>query len=188
MWRIYLDQGMFAEAGRLAQMHANDQPDALDVVRIKEAEKLYSDRDYITSAMTYAKTKTSFEEVTLKFVDLEDKTALKNYLRTKLGNLKPSEATQSTLVIMWLIEIHQNKLGTLRQCGKVSDDQKKYYKEEEEEFFHLLELDQVVKCIKENREVVYNLLGQHGDMRSLVYLAGLLNDTERVIRYNLANK
>ena len=189
VWRIYLDLGMFEEAGRLAQMHANDQPDALDVVRIKQAEKLYSDGDYITSAMTYAKTKTSFEEVTLKFVDLEDKTALKNYLRTKLGNLdSSSEATQSTLVIMWLIEIHQNKLGTLRQGGKVSDDQKKYYKEEEDEFFHLLELPQVVECIKENKEVVYNLLGQHGDMRSLVHLAGLLNDTERVIQYNLANK
>ena len=190
VWRIYLDQEMFAEAARLAQMHASDQPEALDIVQIKQAEKLYSDGDYFTSAMTYAKTKTSFEEVTLKFVDLEDKSALKNYLKTKLANLKTdgSEATQSTLVIMWLIEIHQNQLGTMRQCGKDSDDQKDNYKAEEEEFFNLLGFPQVEKCIKENKEVVYNLLGSHGDMRSLVHLADKLNDTERVIRYNLANK
>ena len=62
------------------------------------------------------------------------------------------------------------------------------YKREEEEFFRLLSLDQVDKCIRENKEVVYNLLGSHGDMRSLVYLADRLNDIERVIRYNLANK
>ena len=190
VWRIYLDQEMFAEAARLAQMHASDQPEALDIVQIKQAEKLYSDGDYFTSAMTYAKTKTSFEEVTLKFVDLEDKSALKNYLKTKLANLKTdgSEATQSTLVIMWLIEIYQNQLGTMRQCGKDSDDQKDNYKAEEEEFFNLLGFPQVEKCIKENKEVVYNLLGSHGDMRSLVYLAERLNDTESVIRYNLANK
>ena len=188
VWRIYLDQEKFREAERLAQMHAHDQPEALDIVRIREAEKLYSDGKYIESAMTYAKTKTSFEEVTLKFVDLEDKTALKNYLKKKLENLKPSEATQSTLVIMWLIEIHQNQLGTMRQCGKNSDDQKKMYQSEEKEFFLLLSLPQVEKCIKENKEVVYNLLGSHGDMRSLVHLAEILHDTERVIRYNLANK
>ena len=188
VWRIYLDQEKFLEAERLAQMHAHDQPEALDIVRIRQAEKLYSDGKYIDSAMTYAKTKTSFEEVTLKFVDLEDKTALKNYLKKKLENLKPSEATQSTLVIMWLIEIHQNQLGTMRQYGKVSDDQKKMYQSEEKEFFLLLSLPQVEKCIKENKEVVYNLLGSHGDMRSLVHLAEILNDTERVIRYNLANK
>ena len=189
VWRIYLDQEMFVEAARLAQMHASDQPEALDIVQIKQAEKLYSDGKYFESAMTYAKTKTSFEEVTLKFVDLEDKSALKNYLRTKLENLDAKkEATQSTLVIMWLIEIHQNQLGTMRQCGKASDDQKELYKGVEEEFFRLLSLPQVDKCIRENKEVVYNLLGSHGDMRSLVYLADRLNDTERVIRYNLANK
>ena len=188
VWRIYLDKEMFVEADRLAQMHASDQPEALDIVRVRQAEKLYSEGDYFTSAMTYAKTKTSFEEVTLKFVDLDDKSALKNYLRTKLENLKSCDKTQSTLVIMWLIEIHQNQLGTMRQCGIVSDDEKKKYQSEEDEFFWLLGLEKVEKCIKENKEVVYNLLGSHGDMRSLVHLAEILHDKEKVIRYNLANK
>ena len=37
-------------------------------------------------------------------------------------------------------------------------------------------------------DVVYNLLGSHGDQRSLLYLAQSLHDLERVLEYNLRNK
>ena len=184
VWRIYLDQDRFDEA----MIHVSDQPEAMNVVLTRQAEKLYSDGKYIESAMTYAKTKTSFEEVTLKFVDLEEKNALKNYLKKKLENLKVSEATQRTLIIMWLIEIFQNQLGAMREGGKVSEDRKSQYNDLEDEFLRLLKLPQAEMCIKENKEVVYNMLGSHGDVRSLVNIAEILNDTERVIRYNLANK
>ena len=40
------------------------------------------------------------------------------------------------------------------------------------------------ECIK---EVVYNLLGSHGDHRSLIYLAQSLMGLERVLQYNLRN-
>ena len=43
---------------------------------------------FVESAMHYAKTKASFEEVTLKFMGIEEKNALTNYLKKKLESLR----------------------------------------------------------------------------------------------------
>ena len=40
--------------------------------------------NYIESAMYFAKTKTSFEEIALKFMQVEEKTALLNFLKKRL--------------------------------------------------------------------------------------------------------
>ena len=40
-------------------------------------------------------------------------------------------------------------------------------------------------CPRNNRDTVYGLLGTHGDTENLVYLAEALQDTERLIQYNL---
>ena len=44
---------------------------------------------YIESAETYAQTQASFEEVTLKFIKLDNKEALKTFLLRKLISLRP---------------------------------------------------------------------------------------------------
>ena len=85
------------------------------MVLTRQAEQLYSEGRWVESAMHYAKTKSSFEEVTLKFMDLEEKNALKNYLKKKLETLKSSEKTQITLILIWLIELYQNQLGAIRE-------------------------------------------------------------------------
>ena len=59
--------------------------------------------------MHYAKTKASFEEVTLKFMGIEEKNALTNYLKKKLESLRASEKTQITLIVLWLLEIYQER-------------------------------------------------------------------------------
>ena len=38
---------------------------------------------------------------------------------------------------------------------------------------------------RNNKETVYGLLGSHGDTEHLVYLAEVLQDTEKVIQYNI---
>jgi len=184
VWRVYLEQGQF----NLAMRHCGDQQAAMDLILTKQAEQLFSEGRWVESAMHYAKTKCSFEEVTLKFMDLEEKNALKNYLKKKLETLKWSEKTQITLIVIWLIEIYQNKLGHLRENGDNSEETRAEFRNMEEEFLALLRQQRVEECIKNNKEVVYSLLGSHGDKRSLVYLAQVLRDTERVVQYNLRNK
>ena len=44
---------------------------------------------------------------------LQEKNALTNYLKRKLEGLRPSEKTQITLIVLWLIEIYQNKVEIL---------------------------------------------------------------------------
>jgi len=98
VWRIYLEQGQFA----LASRHCDSDPLALDLILSKQAEQLYEEGKYVESAMHYAKTRCSFEEVTLRFMALEDTSALKNYLKKKLETLKSGEKTQITLIVVRL--------------------------------------------------------------------------------------
>ena len=86
---------------------------------------MFEEGNYVESAMHFAKTRCSFEEVlillphlllsllffllllqvTLRFMALEDASALKNYLKKKLETLRSSEKTQITLIVIWLVEI-----------------------------------------------------------------------------------
>jgi len=109
VWRIYLEQGQFS----LAMRHCDNEPSALDLILTKQAEQLFKEGKYVESAMHYAKTRCSFEEVTLRFMALEDTSALKNYLKKKLETLKSSEKTQITLIVIWLVEIYQNRFHDL---------------------------------------------------------------------------
>lgn len=109
VWKIYLEQGQF----ELATRHCSSQPSALDQILTRQAEDLFNKEKYVESAMHYAKTRSSFEEVTLKFMNIDEKTALLNYLKKKLETLKPSEKTQTTLIVIWLIEIYQERFNCL---------------------------------------------------------------------------
>jgi len=182
VWRIYLEQGQFA----LATQHCDNDPQALDLILTKQAERLFEEGKYVESAMHFAKTRCSFEEVTLRFMALEDASALKNYLKKKLETLKNSEKTQMTLIVLWLIEIYQNRLGRLRE-GKDGEDGAEY-RNLQEEFLALLRQPRVEECMKNNKDTVYSLLGSHGDQRNLVYIAQALRDTDRLVQYNLRNK
>ena len=179
VWKIYLEQSQY----NLAMRHCGENPEAVDLILTRQAEQLYSEERWVESAMHYAKTKSSFEEVTLKFMNLKEKNALKNYLKKKLETLKNSEQTQITLIVIWLLEIYQNQLGVLRE----SPEDREELSSLEEEFFSLLRQQRVEDCIRNNKDVVYNLLGSHGDQRSLIYLAQSLRDLERVLQYNLRN-
>merc|ERR1719283_651633 len=128
--------------------HCGEQPAAMDLILAKQADQLFSEGKWVESAMHYAKTKCSFEEVTLKFMDLEEKNALKNYLKKKLEILKSNEQTQITLIVIWLIEIYQNKLGHLRENGDSSNESQAEFRNLEEEFLSVLRQQRVEECIK----------------------------------------
>ena len=158
----------------------------MDLILTRQAERLYEEGKYVESAMHFAKTRCSFEEVTLRFMALEDASALKNYLKKKLETLKNGEKTQMTLIVLWLIEIYQNRLGRLRE-GKEGEEGAEF-RNLQEEFLSLLRQPRGEECMKNNKDTVYALLGSHGDQRNLVYIAQALRDTDRLVQYNLRNK
>ena len=69
VWRLYLQQ---AKAGdgrefEFAFQHAKSQ-EQQDLVRAMQADHYFSRKEYVLAARYYAKSKRSFEEVSLKFV------------------------------------------------------------------------------------------------------------------------
>ena len=119
--------------------------------------------------MCFWSKKVKMLKYTLRFMALEDASALKNYLKKKLETLKNGEKTQMTLIVLWLIEIYQNRLGRLRE-GKEGEEGVEF-RNLQEEFVSLLRQPRVEECMKNNKDTVYALLGSHGDQRNLVYIA-----------------
>ena len=93
-----------------------------------QADHYFSRKEYVLAARYYAKSKRSFEEVSLKFVSSagtgdgaalmpEDqgklRKALKIYLLGKLRDLAANEKMQKTILCMWLVEMYLNEMNDL---------------------------------------------------------------------------
>lgn len=105
------------------------------MVRAMQADHYFSRKEYVVAARYYAKTKRSFEEVSLKFVSntaandaggtgivlSQDqgklRKALKTYLLEKLRNLAANDKTQKTILCMWLVEMYLNEMNDLGLNG-----------------------------------------------------------------------
>eukprot|EP00057_Strongylocentrotus_purpuratus_P024183 XP_011678657.1 PREDICTED: LOW QUALITY PROTEIN: vacuolar protein sorting-associated protein 18 homolog [Strongylocentrotus purpuratus] len=180
VWRIYLDKGDFDRAKEFVR----DNPAHLDQVMSRQAEHFFEMKKYDKSAMYYAMTEKSFEEISLKFIEAKQTDALKVFLMKKLGALKAEDKTQLTMLVMWLIELNLNQLGAAR--GK--NDQQTRFKEQQEEFQKFLATTRVKECLSSNVNTVYDLIASHGDVENMVYFAMLMQDYERVIRHHIQNE
>ena len=178
VWQIYLDQKQFS----LAKQYCQDNRANLDRVLTKEAEHLFASRKYLDSAKVYAETQTSFEEIALKFIALEDKDALKQFLMHKLNTLKSTEKMQITMIVVWLTEIWLNQLGQLKERGEETSPR---YENIQEEFRKFLAVPHVKECISENRSTVYDLIASHGDIEDMIFFAVLIQDFERVVSHHI---
>ena len=178
VWQIHLDQNQF----KLARQYCQDNRANLDKVLTKEAEHLFASREYSQSAEVYAKTQTSFEEVALKFISLEDKDALKHFLMHKLNTLKSSDKMQITMIVVWLTEIWLNQLGQLKERGEETSSR---YENIQEGFRKFLAVSHVKDCISENRSTIYDLIASHGDIEDMIFFAVLIQDFERVISHHI---
>ena len=143
---------------------------------------LFDEGKYDESADVYAQTHKSFEEITLKFVKLEQKDAIKTFLKRKLDGLKATDKTQMTMLITWLIEIYLNQLGRLKEEGK---EVSQVYEEIQQDFRKFLTQSNVKECANENRGMVYDLIASHGAVDDMVFFAVVMHDHERVITHHL---
>ncbi|KAK3863078.1 hypothetical protein Pcinc_031108 [Petrolisthes cinctipes] len=176
VWQIYLDQGNY----ELAKRHCNSDPNLLSVVLLREAQDLFEKKEYLESAKLFAKTIASFEEISLKFVDVEQEEALNIFLHEKLDSLKVSEQTQVTIVVMWLLELYLKHLGNLRDAGRHTSPQ---YIEYNEQLKTFLQDPKVRSCITNNASAVYELLSSHDDQDNYVSVSLMLKDYDRVLRH-----
>lgn len=134
------------------------------------------------SAKRYAETQSSFEEICLKFLQIEKHDALNIFLTNKLQSLKPQDKTQITMIALWVIELYLSQLADLRLDGEEKGHQ---YGELQKEFEKFLQNKKVAHCIQDNRSTIYDLMASHGDKHNLIKLTNLNKDYEQVIRQHI---
>ncbi|KAJ2780718.1 tethering complex subunit [Coemansia javaensis] len=83
-----------------------------DTVLRAQAEHLFAAGDFVRAAQCLARTSVRFEEAVLRLLDTKDGAAVRAYLQSKLATLRRQDRTQSTLLVMWLIELYLGAIGT----------------------------------------------------------------------------
>lgn len=170
VWQMYLDKGEFD----LAKKYSSNNPAHYDIVLSRIGDDLYEKKLYMESAKIYSKTKKTFEEVTLKFMQVNENLSLMYYLRSRLNELNSStENVQITMITIWLIELFMTELN--RSSVTSLEIQK--------EFDEFMQLPVVQSCLKDNKKVIYDIIASHGDHYNLTALTTLNEDYEDVIKH-----
>ncbi|CAK9834118.1 Vacuolar protein sorting-associated protein 18 homolog [Anthophora retusa] len=180
VWQIYVDKGEF----ELAKQYCKDNPAHIDHVLVKQADMLFKNKEYEKSALIYADTHSSFEEVSSKFLQEWQIEALKTFLKKKLEGLKTQDKTQITMIVVWITELFMNQMGVLRN-NNTSYLHDSEYLELQKQFDSFLAMPKVEECIKRNRSIIYDLMASHGDKDNLIRLTIMHCNYEEVIRQHL---
>ncbi|CAG8446869.1 13007_t:CDS:10, partial [Dentiscutata heterogama] len=185
VWKLYLEKQQFDNALLYCK-----NPAQRDEVLITQADHYFSQGRFLLSANYYAQSTVPFEEVALKFVERDERDALRNYLLIKLEKLRRSDLTQKTMIATWLVEIYLSKINMyedLTASGAGTEDTSNYKAEQgalEEEFKKFLEQ------FKANldKRTTYNLIASHGRTGELLFYASLIGDYDKVISHWIQEK
>lgn len=173
VWQIFCDNQQF----ELAKKYSRGNEAFYNQVLIKEADMLFNNKQYELSAQRYAETQSSFEEICLKFIQVDQQDSLKIFLRRKLDTLKAHDKTQITMIVIWVVELYLCKLEEKRL---IDLEQSAAYLDVQKEFETFLALPEVSDCIKKNKATIYELMSSHGDKGNLIKLTIVNKDFEQV--------
>ncbi|KAF9244574.1 Pep3/Vps18/deep orange family-domain-containing protein [Melanogaster broomeanus] len=180
VWQIYLIQRNFDVALRYAKTAGQR-----DKVLSAQAHAFFEERRYFQAAQCYAQCSVSFEEVTLKFLDVGERDALRSYLISRLERTRKTDLTQRMMLATWLVEFYLSKcdeLDDLCASESLANDVENMQTERtilEEDLRHFFE------TYKANldRDTVYELILGHGRTDMLLFYATVVGDYERVIQH-----
>uniref|UniRef100_A0AAV1V5J2 Pep3/Vps18 beta-propeller domain-containing protein n=1 Tax=Peronospora matthiolae TaxID=2874970 RepID=A0AAV1V5J2_9STRA len=142
-----------------------------------QADKLFDKGKFDRAAVMYAKTTRSFEEVALKFLEIESRDSLLLFLLQKLIGLGSDEKTQQTVLCSWIVELFLDKFNVLK--GSVQDV--------DAHANLLFEFKQFLQDQKSHLDpaTTFNLILSHGRPDELVFYATLIEDYGKVITYHV---
>ncbi|XVF01906.1 hypothetical protein REPUB_Repub04eG0129400 [Reevesia pubescens] len=188
MWKVYLDMKEYAAA--LANSCDPLQRDHVYLVQVlaslhlvcRQAEAAFTSRDFLRAASFYAKINyiLSFEEITLKFISVNEKDALRTFLLRKLDNLAKDDKCQITMISTWATELYLDKINRLLlEDDTALENRNSEYQSIIKEFRAFLSdckdvLDEVTTM---------RLLESYGRVEELVNFASLKEQYEIVVHY-----
>lgn len=165
---MYLDKNEFG----LAKKYSRNNPVHYNVVLSRIGDDLYQKKRYMDCAKVLAQTKRSFEEVTLKFLQVDENLPLICYLKSRLDECDSLlDQTQITMLVAWTVELFLTEMNHSSLSSL----------ELQKEFDDFMRKAIVQSCLSENRKVIYEIIASHGDNFNLTALTTLNEDYEDVI-------
>ncbi|XP_055714077.1 vacuolar protein sorting-associated protein 18 homolog isoform X2 [Phlebotomus papatasi] len=174
VWQIFLERSEFDNALR----YAKDNPAHVDIVLCRQAQQCFNQREFIESARLFAETKSSFEGICLKFLEINENEALMLFLRKRLEGLKAQDKSQITMLVVWMVELF------LTEMARKSENQEQV-RILQRDFDAFMNTPRVVECMKTNRSVIYELMASHGDVHNLATFTAVNRDFENVVNQHI---
>ncbi|KAJ3435168.1 vacuolar protein sorting-associated protein 18 [Anaeramoeba flamelloides] len=208
IWKIYLDLSKFDLA--LEHCKSSNQKDQ---VYKAQATHHYKNKKYSQSAGLFGNTNIPFEEVILKFINLENREPLIIYLSKKIDNIRDTDQTQATIIAFWLLSIYLHEISqielklsnkkkklkmksnSLNQDSNKSKKQKKKKKKKQNEYEILKKklqdnLNSFKAFLEDNKEeldseTTYDILKKHGREEFLLAFAEIMENYDLVISHHI---
>ncbi|KAK4687400.1 vacuolar protein sorting-associated protein 18, partial [Tremellales sp. Uapishka_1] len=180
VWRAKLEQGDFSSA--LSYTRSAPQK---DIVLSKQGDVLFDQGRFIQSAQCYAKSSRSFEYVALRFVDADERDALRIYLSEKLDLLDKRNVTQRMMLATWLVEIYLSKCNTLEDIVAAESATTDVESLNIERKMMEDDLRNFITTYQSNLDpkVVYELILSHGRTDLYLFYAGLNKDHGKIVEH-----
>lgn len=177
IWKIYLEQKRFD----LAKKYSSGDENSYDRVICEEAQHFFKQKDYEKSAEIFARSKRSFEDVSLMFMQAKSSRALKKYLTIRLDQFDPSEITQITMTLAWLLDLIISSISVI-SLQPSSDSTAEEIRELYSELDSLLENEQVLSCIRKHSTLFYGIIMNYMDWNTCIRVAKLIGDSDFVVQ------
>lgn len=171
VWAMYLDKNEF----ELAELSTTN-PAQLDIVLTKKGEQYFNQKNYLRSAEIFASTQNSFEDICLRFMNINEYEALLVFLQNRLDKCKLQDKIQITMLVVWIVELYLTQMARY-----ASNQQLQKNRQLQTHFDAFMKLPRVIECMRNNRSVIYDLMASHGDNFNLTSLTAFNRDYESVI-------
>ncbi|XP_037937988.1 vacuolar protein sorting-associated protein 18 homolog [Teleopsis dalmanni] len=176
IWKIYLDK----ENYEMAERYAADNSDNLDIVLTKKADSAYNAKDYTAAANIYAETSNPFEGICLKFMELEDKHPIIQYVKKRLEKIMESP-DHVILLVIWLTDLY---LTQINYPGRASSERAQWQRE----FDEFVADERIAAAMRENNVAIQKLINEHADTHNLIKFAISNGDYEEVIKQQILSE
>ncbi|CAM8954413.1 unnamed protein product [Rhodiola kirilowii] len=177
MWRVYLNMKAYA----VALENCRDQFQK-DQVHLAQAEAAFLAKEFDRAAFFYAKINyvLSFEEITLKFISINEQDALRTFLLQKIDNIAKDDKCQITMICTWATELYLDKINRLLlEDDTTTKDGDSEYQSIIRDFRAFLSDCKAVL----DEATTMKLLESYGRVEELVYFASLKEQYEIVVHH-----
>ncbi|KAF5385477.1 hypothetical protein D9757_005392 [Collybiopsis confluens] len=180
VWKIYLEMGQFEVALR----HAKTASQRNEILAA-QACSFFSEGRYFQAAQCYAQCSVSFEEVVLKFLDVNERDALRSYLISRLERTKKTDITQRMMLATWLVEFYLSKCNELDDMVASESVLHDVGNLEAERSILEDDLRHFFETYKNHLDpkTTYELIHGHGRTDMYLHFATVIGDSERVIEH-----